>query len=564
MQFVASKCVLGRNWLWAWAFALAAMPATGAEPFRQHPSDIVGTLSCTAVSCHGGGGPRYWTGSTKGAEYVHWLGGGGTYSDGRRAYDPRAKLIKTDGDPHALAAQRIHEPRFQEVLRRASGRTDRSIDAAMMAQCAKCHDPLGTASPAAEEIPHPLGEGGERSEPGEGLALSLRLTAPSEKENKHSTDRSALHVSPEFCGIGCETCHGGARQWLTVHYQTGVSRDELFRLGMTDTKDLAVRAKLCAGCHIGSVDQDMNHDMIAAGHPPLRFEQASYEALLGRKHWDDAPARSANPNYEVQLWAAGRIAAAEAALNLLEARAIPFDPRIPFNPRAHAGEKFNPRAHAGENNQKPWPEFAESNCLACHQPLRKTNGERIPVSRFEFRGRTAAWQTWNTAFAAAALSPKVTNAGELPPPGSWSNTIEQLRSAMERSAFPDRQNVTALASQARKSLDSQAPHDLSIVTASAVLQNIGAASPSDSWDELCQRLAALAAVRRALDDQNKLNVVVADEAQQRIQRVAAALRFVAPGREWPVVYGEDSPLSTADVLRELTQIRQDLLSAAHR
>src|SRR6185369_3309650 len=74
MRFVASKCVFGRKWLWIAAFALAGMTVKGAEPLRQHPDDIVGTMSCTAVSCHGGGGAGYWSGSTKGAEYVHWLG----------------------------------------------------------------------------------------------------------------------------------------------------------------------------------------------------------------------------------------------------------------------------------------------------------------------------------------------------------------------------------------------------------------------------------------------------------------------------------------------------------
>jgi len=135
---------------------------------------------------------------------------------------------------------------------------------------------------------------------------------------------------------------------------------------------------------------------------------------------------------------------------------------------------------------------------------------------------------------------------------------------MERSAFPDRQGVAALASQARKSLSLQAPDDISVVTASAVLRNIGDASPNESWDELCQRAAVLAAIRRALEDQKQLDVVAAEGFRQRIDRVATALRFVAPGREWPVVYSDDTTLSKADVLRELTQIRQDLLSEARR
>ena len=82
--------------------------------------------------------------------------------------------------------------------------------------------------------------------------------------------------------IGCETCHGGARRWLSEHYQHDVGRDELASLGMIDTKNLLVRARVCAACHVGSAENDMNHDMIAAGHPPLHFELASYEALIKR------------------------------------------------------------------------------------------------------------------------------------------------------------------------------------------------------------------------------------------------------------------------------------------
>src|SRR5947208_2216032 len=82
-----------------------------------------------------------------------------------------------------------------------------------------------------------------------------------------------------------------------------VGREQLTALGMTDTKNLFARARLCSGCHIGSPQQEVNHDLYAAGHPPLRFELASYEALIGRKHWDDAPRRVADADYEVQLWA---------------------------------------------------------------------------------------------------------------------------------------------------------------------------------------------------------------------------------------------------------------------
>src|SRR5207248_11256902 len=135
------------------------------------------------------------------------------------------------------------------------------------------------------------------------------------------------------------------------------------------------RPRLCSACHIGSAEQDMNHDMIAAGHPPLRFELAAYEALLQPKHWNDGLRRLAEPDYEVQLWAAGRMAAAEATLALTESRAK--------------------RASA----DAPWPELAEYNCFACHQSLRPEAGKLTDAASLDRPRSVPLWQTWNLAFA---------------------------------------------------------------------------------------------------------------------------------------------------------------------
>ena len=177
-------------------------------------------------------------------QYVHWLGANARYADGRRSYDPRAQLVASDADPHAMAVQRILEPRFQEVLRRASVRGDGSVDGAMYQRCAKCHDPLGLTVPMgsrAEQTPLPLGEGGERSELGEGLQPRAATASNALTPALSRREREAVR------GIGCESCHGGARDWIAVHYERGVSREQLAQLGMVDTKDLFVRARQMRG-----------------------------------------------------------------------------------------------------------------------------------------------------------------------------------------------------------------------------------------------------------------------------------------------------------------------------
>src|SRR5262249_35632430 len=101
------------------------------------------------------------------------------------------------------------------------------------------------------------------------------------------------HVAPEVnarpCvpelfhadGVSCESCHGPAGKWLGLHYQAAwkaLDRAEKEALGFRTTKDVVVRARLCAGCHVGAPGMDVNHDLIAAGHPRLNFEFAAYQA----------------------------------------------------------------------------------------------------------------------------------------------------------------------------------------------------------------------------------------------------------------------------------------------
>jgi mono/diheme cytochrome c family protein len=270
----------------------------------------------------------------------------------------------------------------------------------------------------------------------------------------------------------------------------------------------------------------MNHDMIAAGHPPLRFEQASYEALLRRKHWDDRPQRAADPQYEVQLWAAGRKAAAEAALALLEGRA---------------------RRIQEERAEASWPEFAEANCFACHQPLRSEVGRLPLATMLKNESGVPAWQTWNTALVEVVAGSDARAVADV---------VQPLREAMERSQVADAAAVSVLAREARNVVHRIVP--TRAVTRQAVLERLGQPSNTATWDELCQRAAALAAVERSLRDRG---TVAPDQARERLQRVADGLKFTRAGIEWPVVFESSTKMSMADMSRELEVVRRDLLLA---
>lgn len=165
----------------------------------------------------------------------------------------------------------------------------------------------------------------------------------------HNTDRAIDQaIDPGFVpviaeGVGCESCHGPSRAWGNMHYQGPDSVHKAkSELGLVDSKPLLQRAKLCALCHVGAKDRDMNHDIIAAGHPALYFDMSVYHTAYP-KHWREPEAGT--ESFRARLWWAGQIAKADAELELIQARAV------------------------NELTVSVWPEFSISQCTSCHQTL---------------------------------------------------------------------------------------------------------------------------------------------------------------------------------------------------
>jgi hypothetical protein len=160
-------------------------------------------------------------------------------------------------------------------------------------------------------------------------------------------------------GVSCESCHGPAQAWIGLHHherwRTLTAADKK-RVGMNDTRSITGRAQLCVPCHVGTASMNVDHDLIAAGHPRLHFEFAAFHAHLPR-HWPDYkdrdPAKSARgrADFEARAWAVGQLVTVKAALELLTER-------------------------AGDAS-RTWPEFAEYDCAACHRDLHR---ERQPRS----------------------------------------------------------------------------------------------------------------------------------------------------------------------------------------
>src|ERR1700722_9727602 len=85
-------------------------------------------------------------------------------------------------------------------------------------------------------------------------------------------------------GVSCESCHGPASGWLGPHTERNWTHAQSVAEGMVDTRDIVKRTEKCLSCHLGSEEKFVDHEMIAAGHPDLFFELASFSAAMPR-HW---------------------------------------------------------------------------------------------------------------------------------------------------------------------------------------------------------------------------------------------------------------------------------------
>ena len=178
----------------------------------------------------------------------------------------------------------------------------------------------------------------------------------------HTTSTTFQNPTELRLGVSCEACHGPASGWLTEHMTADwrkLTSEQKQTKGMIPTAHVKARAEACAACHVGAPDKDVNHDLIAAGHPRLNFEFSSYMANLP-PHWNARPQAAHD-------WAIGQVEAAKAALRLLQYR-------------------------ADINNKRPWPEFAEYDCFACHHDL-ETPSWRQKGDAMRKPG-TVPWGTW--------------------------------------------------------------------------------------------------------------------------------------------------------------------------
>ena len=283
---------------------------------------------------------------------------GALISDSRPAEIRRDEYHVWMDDPHAKASRILLEKESEAIFQRLGistpmpPRNDDSDDAKRhWKNCQACHD------------------------------TNTHLTATKSVESVLASDHSNYFDE----GVSCESCHGESKKWLRTHYGEGwgkkTSAEEKLELNLFSSSDLPNRIAQCATCHVGGGKGDVNHDLIAAGHPALKFEYTWY---LSRLPWHWKSGRTVAAGNRSREWLIGQLVTAIAALKQLENR-------------ANACAKLDRLAQ-----QSSWPELSEYNCFACHHDVSESSWRQqqrgfsgLDLKLKEKSHLAMPWGNWN-------------------------------------------------------------------------------------------------------------------------------------------------------------------------
>lgn len=315
-------------------------------------------------------------------------------------------------------------------------------------------------------------------------------------------------------GVGCESCHGPAGNWLDAHYAASWKKagaSEKRAKGMVVMDTAAALTWVCVRCHVGTGDREVNHDLIAAGHPRLNFEALAYLDDMP-KHWDEADVdRKFGPFTAAENWAVGQVVTARAAVGLLKDR---------------TADEREPR----------WPEFTEYGCFACHHDLRN-QGMKFWREDLGLRPGALPWGTWMFPLV-RELAVQPGGPAELP------EDLDDLGRLMG-APVPDRQRVQQQAEDVAQALDGwldrlQADRFdcqrlrallISVRTDEAALRRLTA-----HWDGAAQLYLALVAMQECL---------ASDPALQEALDALRILLDFHPGQDSPGTKYDPKPVREA-------------------
>ncbi|MCH7990715.1 MAG: hypothetical protein IID46_16365 [Planctomycetes bacterium] len=454
----------------------------------------LGVQSCAAANCHGGRIDQSKAQTKfKGAEYSRWI-----------LDDPHAHAMSTlyNKESRHIYSQLRKSPSYKNLL-----------PPHQAPLCLNCHSSPTSAS---------------------GNLATLYETRTA--ENKTESESLTLFRD----GIGCEACHGPAEKWLEPHKRPDwVLTDEQklnhetvladankkSELGFQNTKDVFTRARMCAQCHVGAPGREVNHDLIAAGHPRLTFEFSDYLARMPH-HWN----RSNDHDREFLVWASGQLAATDASLEVLERR-------------------------AGE--YQIWPELAELDCFSCHHDLQASGWRGDSASPGHAPGQMR-WGAWNST-----MLPLLADFARDPEKNPLLNSFDSLKSMMERPLPPARQ-VADAARTLREEYLSRWEVNLKEIArkpdvATRLLKRIcnteGPQFVDRGWDSASQVYLALKAL---VKDDRQLPMQPSQDKTESYRKVDDALESFRLLLEYPAQFDspkqKKQPESRTEKMRELLKM----------
>lgn len=354
-------------------FITANTRPEGAASVDALQPRFVGALACSNAACHGNFQESQSSESLRFDEFHTW-----------------------SIDPHSSSLLTLQSKRAQKILRQLrvldeAGRVIESQAAERQwTNCLQCHD---TTLPALTAI-----------------------------ENSQFVQLSE--------GVSCEACHGPASKWLHRHYRkdwltlTSLQKSES---GFLNLDHPVTQAEKCVQCHVGQTSGEVNHDLLAAGHPALKWDLAWYQQRMPQ-HWHAARRGQLNESLQgpLQRWLLGQAVAAEAALQQLQRR-----------------------AQQAVTARGTWPELSESACFACHHDIEEGQSWK------QFRGLNAPsgnfgslpWAPWELS-----LVPELIEQLESASANNFSGDYTELVQAMNSAVVPDPRTVSDLAEKSAQSL----------------------------------------------------------------------------------------------------------------
>ena len=175
------------------------------------------------------------------------------------------------------------------------------------------------------------------------IAKNMRLRKRAYEEavclDCHTTNIPASLISGAVDledGVQCEVCHGPASGWRNEHTEQGWTHEQSIARGMIDLRSINARGTVCAGCHIGNAKKEVDHELIASGHPILAFELDNFTESMP-PHWT-----AGRDSHGVRAWATGQV--------------MKFRDSLANLSRHARGDE--------------WPEFSDMSCHNCHHALK--------------------------------------------------------------------------------------------------------------------------------------------------------------------------------------------------